>query len=674
MPGFSYRMPDETAGRHRRFNFRTQETHDTLEEDHSGEASEDGGHGHGRKGPQGWGRGIIMDFKSTIGTHWVKEMTNFNTKTIAVSFFLFIAVIAPSITFGAVYAKRTNNYIGAVELLLATAWCGIFYSLVSGMPMMINGGTGPVLTFQAVTFELAKSMDIPFLPFNAWVGIWVAVYMLLAGFFDMNRLIKYATRFTDEIFAFLIVSIFILDAIGNPTSKVGLFHYFNPDHPHNDKQEDVDSTYDYMTVALLSLILGFGTAFFAIGLRFIRYSSFCCNDKVRSLVTDFAITISVVLFTLLKHTIFDDIPSEELNVPDSFAPTFNCCTSDCSSYFPDDCPDQAEAFGRRSWFVDLFDLNGKSWAIFMAAGPAALAFILAFLDNGITWHIVNHPSNKIEHGDAYNYDTCISALMVAVNSLVGLPWLVASTVPCIMHVSAMSERTKEGVTTSLQESRLTGFFTHVLVLGTCFALDIIKLVPLPVLYGVFLFMGLVALPAQQFWQRILLFFQEPGMLPKTPYTQYLKLKRVHLFTMIQLVFFAMLYVVKNVKAIAIAFPVMILLCIPARIYLLPKIFNSDELTLLDGSPEGIEDWITKKRAEDGVVNVDADGATTGEMKKLVDVEDEYGSTQKRRREKQVSIDKSIDEFMERHGLSVPDVPDVIDDDDDGNDDQSEISA
>lgn len=53
-----------------------------------------------------------------------------------VSFFLFIAVIAPSITFGAVYAKRTNNHMGAVELLLATAWCGIFYSLVSGMPMV----------------------------------------------------------------------------------------------------------------------------------------------------------------------------------------------------------------------------------------------------------------------------------------------------------------------------------------------------------------------------------------------------------------------------------------------------------------------------------------------------------------------------------------------------------
>lgn len=91
-----------------------------------------------------WGRGIVKDFRATVGTHWWSEMRNLNSKTVAVSFFLFIAVIAPSITFGAVYAKRTNNYMGAVELLLATAWIGIFYSLVAGMPMVRteNGKSG----------------------------------------------------------------------------------------------------------------------------------------------------------------------------------------------------------------------------------------------------------------------------------------------------------------------------------------------------------------------------------------------------------------------------------------------------------------------------------------------------------------------------------------------------
>jgi len=86
--------------------------------------------------PQRWGKGIIADFKRTVGTNWVKEMTNFNQKTVAVSFFLYIAAIAPTITFGAVYGRSTNNYMGAIELMLATSWYGITYALAGGMPMV----------------------------------------------------------------------------------------------------------------------------------------------------------------------------------------------------------------------------------------------------------------------------------------------------------------------------------------------------------------------------------------------------------------------------------------------------------------------------------------------------------------------------------------------------------
>ncbi|CAJ1936415.1 unnamed protein product [Cylindrotheca closterium] len=584
MPGFSYRQP--LARRNPPAEPSTDDEDNSTVENHGDDGK-----------PKTFGRGIIADFKRTIGTHWVQEMTNFNTKTVAVSFFLFIAVIAPTITFGAVYAKATNNYIGAVELLLATAWCGIFYSLVSGQPMMINGGTGPVLTFQAVCYDLAKQLDVPFLTFNAWIGIWVCLYQVIAAFFDFNRLIKKATRFTDETFALLIVSIFLLGAIGNPSSKVGLFHYFGTDHPHHEDMLEEDAQYDYMTVALLSLILGLGTAFFAIGLRQIRSSAFCCSDYARTVITDFAITISVVVMTALRHTVFEDVKIEELNVPDTFATSFSCCTEDCRDYWPTDCPDQAEPWGRRPWIVDLFDLNGNTEVIFIAAALGIPAFILTFLDNGITWHIVNHPSNRLAHGDAYNYDTVISAIMVLVNSLMGLPWLVASTVPCIMHITAMQEKDDKGEVKFIQESRLTGLFTHGLVLACIFALSVIKLIPLPVLYGVFLFMGLVALPGQQFYQRFVLLFQQPSKITKNHYTTHVPMNRIHKYTMFQFLFFGIVCVVREIKSISIAFPVMVLLCIPARLYLHPRLFSKDELTLLDGSPEEIEKWLLKNDPE-----------------------------------------------------------------------------
>jgi len=70
--------------------------------------------------------------------------------------------------------------------------------------MMINGGTGPVLAFTEILYKISQSMDIPFLTLNAWIGIWVTFYMVVAAVVDLNRVIILCTRFTDEIFSFLV--------------------------------------------------------------------------------------------------------------------------------------------------------------------------------------------------------------------------------------------------------------------------------------------------------------------------------------------------------------------------------------------------------------------------------------------------------------------------------------
>ncbi|KAL7570758.1 hypothetical protein ACA910_014389 [Epithemia clementina (nom. ined.)] len=64
-------------------------------------------------------------------------------------------------------------------------------------------------------------------------------YCLLAGFFDVTRVIRLATCFTNKIFALLIVSIFVLDAVGDPFSQVGILRYFDPNHKsHSNYQDD----------------------------------------------------------------------------------------------------------------------------------------------------------------------------------------------------------------------------------------------------------------------------------------------------------------------------------------------------------------------------------------------------------------------------------------------------
>ena len=366
-----------------RLQYTNADVENAMTNEEAGSPSPDDGHGHGGK-KLTWGRGIIQDFRTTVGTHWCKEMSNFSLKTIGVGIFIFFAAVAPAITFGAVYAKSTNNYMGAIEMLTATAWNGILYALIGGMPMMINGGTGPVLAIQTVIYEMANNMDIPFLTLNAWTGLWLGALLALAAFVDLNRIMHHLSRFTDEIFASLIASIFILDAIGNPFNKIGVAWYFVPSHDSHDAYE-ADPNYDWLNTAFLSLIVMVGTCTTAFFLRSIKHARFFPNQTIRNIICDFAVFTSLIIWVLVANVLFSSVKTEQLNVPDTFAPTFQCCDASCTSSWPNDCPDIAEPFGRRPWLVNLGDLNGKQWVPIFAIVPALLAFILVFLDDGITW-------------------------------------------------------------------------------------------------------------------------------------------------------------------------------------------------------------------------------------------------------------------------------------------------
>ena len=107
-------------------------------------------------------------------------------------------------------------------------------------------------------------------------------------------------------------------------------------------------------------------------------------------------------------------------------------------------------------------------------------------------------------------------------------------------------------------------------------------------------MGLAALGPMQFWHRILLWFQQPSLYPDTPYTRHILKKRIHMYTLWQLFFFGLIFLVQNFPQISIVFPLMTLLCIPARLFFLPRFFKGWELCLLDGDDEDIARWLRLK--------------------------------------------------------------------------------
>lgn len=78
-----------------------------------------------------------------------------------------------------------------------------------------------------------------------------------------------------------------------------------------------------------------------------------------------------------------------------------------------------------------------------------------------------------------------------------------------------------------------------------------------VLYGVFLYMGISSLKGMQLVNRIMILFMPMKYQPDYTYLRHVRTRRVHFFTIIQVCCLALLWTVKAVKAISIAFPIMV---------------------------------------------------------------------------------------------------------------------
>lgn len=127
-------------------------------------------------------------------------------------------------------------------------------------------------------------------------------------------------------------------------------------------------------------------------------------------------------------------------------------------------------------------------------------------------------------------------------------------------------------------------------------------------------MGLVSLASNTLWNRFLMFFMQPSKYPLEPCTMHMKPRRMHLFTAIQLGLFALLYTVKAIKTIAIAFPLIIACCIPIRMYILPKIFTEKELVMIDGDDDAIMKWLAENRDDGEAGEKEEEGAVVDETR------------------------------------------------------------
>ncbi|XP_057891090.1 anion exchange protein 4 [Melospiza georgiana] len=536
--------------------------------------------------------------------------------------YIYLATVTNAITFGGMLGDATANMQGVLESFLGTAFAGFTFCLFSGQPLTILSSTGPVLVFERLLFSFSQDHSLDYLEFRLWIGLWVAFFGVVLVATEASHLVGHFTRFTEEGFCALISLIFIYDSLKKMLSLADAFpinwHYrldnvtsysctcnlSSPGHSSAGNDTSLPSPLAWQPpatpaglsrtqcldlgghllgtscqyvpdVTLVSFLLFGGTFLLCTALKRFRSSRYF-PVGVRKLVSDFAVILAILASCTVDALLGLETP--KLLVPSELKPTNPA----------------------RGWIVFPFGAN-PWWVCLLSAVPAVLVTILIFMDQQITAVILNRREYKLQKGAGFHLDLlCVSLLMV-VTSVTGLPWYVSATVISLAHMDSLR---KESATSApgehpeflgIREQRLTGLAVFILMGVSVFMAPVLKHIPMPVLYGVFLHMGVTALNSIQLTDRVRLLLMPAKHQRDLAYLRHVPLRRVHLFTAIQLLCLALLWLLKSTVA-AIIFPVMLLALVGIRKGL-ERIFSPHDLSWLDGPAPGAAGTQPRERPE-----------------------------------------------------------------------------
>ncbi|NXD76350.1 S4A4 protein, partial [Halcyon senegalensis] len=554
-------------------------------------AADRAGLGHPRSGEEleRTGRlfgGLLRDIQRKAPWYGSDFSDALHPQCLSAVLYIYLATVTNAITFGGMLGDATANMQGVLESFLGTAFAGSIFCLFSGQPLTILSSTGPMLVFERLLFSFSQDHSLDYLEFRLWIGLWVAFFGVVLVATEASHLVRYFTRFTEEGFCALISLIFIYDSLKKMWSLADTFPInwqyrldnvtsyscvCNLSSPCELKQlclcmtppllpalspqpptamtglsrtqclsqggHLLGTSCQYVPdVTLLSFLLFGGTFLSCTALKHFRSSCYF-PAGVRKLVSDFAIILAILASCAIDAILGLETP--KLLVPSELKPTNPV----------------------RGWIVFPFGAN-PWWVCLVSVVPAILVTILIFMDQQITAVILNRREYKLQKGAGFHLDLlCVSLLMV-VTSVTGLPWYVSATVISLAHMESLR---KESATSApgehpqflgIREQRLTGLTVFVLMGVSVFMAPVLRHIPMPVLYGVFLHMGVVALNSIQLTDRVRLLLMPAKHQPDFTYLRHVPLRRVHLFTVIQLLCLALLWVVKSTTA-AIIFPVMV---------------------------------------------------------------------------------------------------------------------
>ncbi|XP_008293233.1 sodium bicarbonate transporter-like protein 11 [Stegastes partitus] len=514
--------------------------------------------------------------------------------------FLYIAILLPAIAFGSLNDESTRGEIDVQKTIVGQSIGGVIYSLFAGSPLVIPLTTAPLAIFISVIRGICDDYDLDFDAFYACIGLWNSLFLILGGLFNVSLLMKLFKRSTEEVIALFISIAFVGDAVKG-TVKIFQHYYRGPTlvttnstvvlQQINEILEMANNKTENMlkhrneTVSLsgqaeghasvflpeslvictrempiLCLLLMLGTLWLGYTLYLIKRSPYL-NGKIREVVSDCALPISVVVFSFIGSYLFLDIELPVFSVHDG--PIFR--------YPP---------------FDKLTGMNALS-----AVGLGFLLALLIFIDQNIVISLTHVPEHKLLKGTTFHWDLMLTGFINILMSCLGLPWMHAAFPHSSLHarqLAKVEQHVENGhlytTIVSVKETRLTSLVANILIGLSAFMLPIpLQWIPKPVLYGLFLYIAATSLDGNQMVDRMALLLKEQTSYPPTHYIRRVPQRKVHYFTALQMIQLIILcaFGMYPLPYMKMVFPLLMILLVPVRTSLLPRMIDAKYLDTMD---------------------------------------------------------------------------------------------
>ncbi|KAJ1418275.1 Bicarbonate transporter, C-terminal [Sesbania bispinosa] len=559
-------------------------------------------------------------------------------RILAPTTYIFFASAIPVISFGEQLERNTDGTLTAVQTLASTALCGIIHSIIGGQPLLILGVAEPTVLMYTFMYNFAKDRkDLGhklFLPWTGWVCLDCPV-ALLAGH-------SWCMLHNPQIYTpcWLIISIFkgLVEEFGVPktqregTNQIALqssWLFGNGMFAlvlsfgllYTGLRSRKARSWRYGTGWLRGFIADYGVPLMVLiwtGVSYIPVNKVPRGIPRRLFSPNPWSPGAYSNWTVVK---------EMLNVPPLYIiGAFIPATMIAVLYYFDHSVAsqlaQQKEFNLRkpsSYHYDLLLLGFLTILCGLIGIPPSNGVIpqspmhtksLATLKHQLLRHKLvstartsmqkNVNLTQLYQSMKEAYDVMQTPLVPHMAPTLGLKELKESTIALVSSHGYMDAPVDEVVfdvnkdvddllPVEVKEQRLSNLL-QALMVGACVAaMPLLKKIPTSVLWGYFAFMAIESLPGNQFWERILYLFTAPSRRYKlleehhATFVETVPFKAIALFTLFQTVYLLLCFGITWIPIAGVLFPLLIMLLVPVRQYILPKFFKGAHLQELDAA-------------------------------------------------------------------------------------------